>query len=110
MCIRDRILSGGVNIYPRETEEALLLHPAVLDVAVIGVPNAEFGQDVMALVELKAGVQAAPALAAELIAFSRSRIAHFKCPRRVEFSPLPRTATGKLLRRELKLKYATTAG
>lgn len=102
----DLILSGGVNIYPRETEEALLAHPSVYDVAVIGVPNVEFGQDVMAVVELHPGFVASAALAAELIEFSRSRIAHFKCPRRVEFQPLPRTATGKLLRRQLKEQFS----
>ena len=102
----DLILSGGVNIYPRETEEALLMHPNVLDVAVVGVPSAEFGQDVLAVVELKEGVECGPSLAAELIEFSRNKIAHFKCPRRVEFAALPRTATGKLLRRKLKEQYS----
>lgn len=102
----DLILTGGVNVYPRETEEALLAHPAVYDAAVIGVPSREFGQDVLALVELKPGVGGSPALAEELIAFSRSRLAHFKCPRRVEFHALPRTATGKLLRRQLKEQFS----
>lgn len=101
----DLILSGGVNIYPRETEEALALHPAVQDVAVVGVPSAEFGEDVLAVVELRAGLQPDAALAQALIDFSRKRIAHFKCPRRVEFDTLPRTATGKLLRRLVKEKW-----
>ncbi|MEO8296395.1 MAG: AMP-binding protein, partial [Burkholderiales bacterium] len=105
----DLIISGGVNIYPRETEEALLLHPAVLDVAVIGAPSKDFGQDVVAVVELKQGFEASPALAAELAEFCRSKIAHLKCPKRIDFGALPRTETGKLLRRKLKDKYAAEA-
>ena len=102
----DLILSGGVNIYPRETEEALMLHPAVFDAAVIGVPSAEFGQDVAAVVQLHPGVAGTGALATELIEFCRARIAHFKCPRQLAFATLPRTATGKLLRRKLKEDHA----
>lgn len=98
----DLIISGGVNIYPRETEDALLQHHQVLDVAVVGAPSADFGEDVVAVIELKAGVLPSEALAAELIAFSRDKIAHFKCPKRVLFAALPRTPTGKLLRRHLK--------
>lgn len=106
----DLILTGGVNVYPRETEEALSLHPAVADVAVVGVPSAEFGQDVLAVVELKVGFQPGVALAAELIAFARDHIAHFKCPRRVEFASLPRTPMGKLVRRQVKEQFARGNG
>ena len=105
----DLILSGGVNVYPRETEEVLMLHPAVLDVGVIGVPNPDLGQEVMAVIELKPGQTASPALADELMQFCRSKIAHFKCPRRIEFAALPRTETGKLLRRKLKERYSGVA-
>jgi acyl-CoA synthetase (AMP-forming)/AMP-acid ligase II len=104
----DLILSSGVNIYPSETEEALLGHRAVGDVAVVGVPSPESGHDVLAVVELRAGFEASPQLAAELIDYCRSRIAHFKCPRRVEFQRLPRTPTGKLLRRDLRQQYSVS--
>ncbi|MEO8298620.1 MAG: hypothetical protein ABI574_12505 [Burkholderiales bacterium] len=105
----DLILSGGVNIYPPETEEALLMHPAALDVAVIGVPHPDFGQEVLAVVELQPGFEPSAALSTELIEFCRSKIAHFKCPRRADFGKLPRTETGKLQRRKLKDQYAAAA-
>jgi len=101
----DLIISGGVNIYPRETEETLLLHPCVLDVAVVGIPNDDFGEEVLAVVELKLSEQASKDLASELIEFCRARIAHLKCPKRVEFDRLPRTETGKMLRRMVKEQY-----
>jgi acyl-coenzyme A synthetase/AMP-(fatty) acid ligase len=91
-----------VNIYPRETEEALINHPAVSDAAVIGAPSQEWGQEVLAVVSLREGYAPSEALAIELIAFCRDRIAHYKCPRRVQFGELPRTPTGKLLRRKVK--------
>ena len=103
----DLIISGGVNIYPREIEEALIGHPAVADVAVIGVPDPDMGQSVLAVVQ-PSGPDAeseseSAALAAELIAYCRGRMAGFKCPRSVEFvAELPRTPTGKLLRRQLR--------
>ncbi len=106
----DLIISGGVNIYPRETEEALLPHPAVLDVAVVGVPSPDFGEDVLAVVELKEGFNAGAALGQELIDFCRSRIARYKCPKRVEFAVLPRTPTGKMLRRKVKEQYRESGG
>jgi len=102
----DLILSGGVNIYPRETEDALAQHPAVGAAAVVGVPSEEYGQDVLAVVELKPGFEPSESLAAELIAFSRERIAHYKCPRRVEFGDLPRSALGKLLRKKVKEQFS----
>jgi long-chain acyl-CoA synthetase len=99
----DLIISGGVNLYPREIEEALVGHPAVVDVAVIGVPDPDMGQSVHAIVQLSAEAAGSPALAADLIAYCRSRLASFKCPRSVEFvAELPRTPTGKLLRRQLR--------
>lgn len=98
----DLILSGGVNIYPQEVENVLVLHPAVADVAVVGVPDPEMGQRVRAVVQTVDPKAAAPELAEEIIAFCRARLAHFKCPRTVDFTTeLPRTPTGKLLRRLL---------
>jgi acyl-CoA synthetase (AMP-forming)/AMP-acid ligase II len=100
------IISGGVNIYPQETENLLAGHPAVLDVAVIGVPNEDLGEEVKAVVQLADPSEASPALAAELIAYCRDRLTHFKCPRSVDFVPeLPRSATGKLYKRVLRDAY-----
>jgi len=100
------IISGGVNIYPQEAEAVLSLHPAVLDVAVIGVPDADFGEAVKAVVQPAAGRTADAALAEELIGFCRSRLSSFKCPRTVDFvEELPRLPTGKLLKRELRKRY-----
>jgi long-chain acyl-CoA synthetase len=100
------IISGGVNIYPREIEDVLVTHPAVLDVAVIGVPDDEMGESVKAIVQPAEGVTADPALAEELIAFVRERIAHYKAPRTVDFTDfLPRTPTGKLVKQELRDRY-----
>ncbi len=102
------IISGGVNIYPQEVENALIGHAAVMDVAVIGVPHAELGEEVLAAVQLRDASQASEALKAELIAFCREHIAHFKCPRRVEFdADLPRLPNGKLLKRLIKTRYTT---
>jgi acyl-CoA synthetase (AMP-forming)/AMP-acid ligase II len=99
----DLIISGGVNIYPAEIEEALIMHPAVADVAVIGVPDAEMGESVLAVVQLTDGGTGSGQLAADLMLHCRSRLASFKCPRSVEFAAaLPRTPTGKLLRRRLR--------
>jgi long-chain acyl-CoA synthetase len=99
----DLIISGGVNIYPAEIEAALISHPAVDDVAVIGVPDPEMGQQVLAIVQPAGSETGSPALAAELIGHCRARLAAFKCPRSVEFvAELPRLPTGKLLRRQLR--------
>lgn len=93
------IISGGVNIYPQETENALAMHPAVHDVAVIGVPDPEMGEQVKAVVELAPGAPASDELAQDLIEYTRSRIAHYKAPRSVAcVDELPRTATGKLVK------------
>src|ERR1700722_10790658 len=97
------IISGGVNIYPQETENVLALHPAVHDVAVIGVPDPEMGESVAAFVQPAVGAVPGPELEQEIIAFVKSRIASFKAPRSVEFvAGLPRTETGKLLKAQLK--------
>jgi acyl-CoA synthetase (AMP-forming)/AMP-acid ligase II len=96
------IISGGVNVYPREVEDALILHPAVDDVAVIGVPDEEMGESVRAVVQpVKPSVDPST-LESELIAFCRDRIAHYKCPSSVVFvDELPRLPTGKVARRLL---------
>ncbi|UGU03051.1 acyl-CoA synthetase [Mycobacterium intracellulare] len=100
------IISGGVNIYPQEIENVLTLHPKVFDVAVIGVPDAEMGEQVKAVVQLRSEATPSPELADEIIAYVRERIAHFKAPRSVDFvDELPRTATGKLAKRSLKDRY-----
>lgn len=100
------IISGGVNIYPAEVEAALLQHPSVQDVAVIGVPNEEWGEEVRAIVELAAETRGDAELEAAIIAFCRERIAHFKCPRRVEFvERLPRHDNGKLYKQRLREHY-----
>ena len=100
------IISGGVNIYPQETENLLSGHPAVLDVAVIGVPNEDLGEEVKAVVQLVDPDRAGPELADELITYCRERLTHFKCPRTVDFvAELPRSATGKLYKRLLRDEY-----
>ena len=93
------IISGGVNIYPRETEDVLGAHPAVADVAVLGTPDDEMGERVTAFVQLEPGAELDPD---ELIDWSRARLSHFKCPREVRVvEQLPRLPTGKLLKRRL---------
>ncbi|MGW0036997.1 acyl-CoA synthetase [Gordonia sp. NPDC003376] len=105
------IISGGVNIYPQEVENVLTLHPDIFDVAVIGVPDPEMGQEVKAVVQLRAGVAGSADLAAQIIDYTRDRIAHFKAPRTVDFvDELPRTATGKLVKREIEKRYLAGAG
>ena len=100
------IISGGVNIYPAEVDAVLLEHPAVGDAAVIGVPDDEWGEAVLAVVELRAGVEPTPALADELLEHCRDRLAHFKCPRQVEFvDTLPREDNGKIYKRRLRDTY-----
>ena len=100
------IISGGVNIYPQEIEDALVMHPKVADVAVIGVPNEEMGEEVKAIVQPAEGVVADAALAAEIAAHARERMAHYKCPKSVDFrEQLPRLPTGKLYKRLLKDEY-----
>jgi fatty-acyl-CoA synthase len=102
------IISGGVNIYPQEAENLLASHVAVLDVAVIGVPNPEFGEEVKAVVQLVDELDAGPALAAELLAYCRAHLSAVKCPRSVDFvDALPRQENGKLYKRKLRQQYWT---
>lgn len=97
------VITGGVNVYPAEVEAVLLGHPAVGDAGVVGVPDDEWGEIVVAAVEPRAAVAPSEALAAELIDWCRERIAHFKCPRRVEFvDALPRHDNGKLYKAQLR--------
>ena len=108
------IISGGVNIYPQESENVLINHPAVVDVAVFGVPNEDFGEEVKAVVQpatMPADADAADALERELIAYCRGELADVKCPRSVDFrDELPRHPTGKLYKRLLKDEYWADAG
>ncbi|OBB17644.1 hypothetical protein A5761_09815 [Mycolicibacterium setense] len=99
----DLIITGGVNVYPREVEEMLLLHPAVLDAAVVGLPDEDLGQRVAGVVSLRPGIVEGSDLARDLFDFCRSRLSHVKSPREIQFAPeLPRTETGKLLRRVVR--------
>ena len=107
----DMIISGGVNIYPAEIEGVLITHPAVRDVAVIGVPNDEFGEEVKAIVELEDGPSGDDRLRADLLALCRTKLAGYKVPRSLDFeSTLPRTATGKLQKRLVRDRYWLEAG
>ncbi len=100
----DMIVSGGVNIYPAEVESALIMHPRVRDVAVFGIPDEQFGEQVKAVVEPATGAD--DALADELLAWVRTRIAGYKCPRSVDFvETLPRDPNGKLYKRKLRDPY-----
>jgi len=100
------IISGGVNIYPQEIENELIMHPKVEDVAVIGVPHPEFGEEVKAIVQTIAGLDGDERLADELLAFAREHLAPYKCPRSIDFeAELPRLPTGKLYKRLLKDRY-----
>jgi long-chain acyl-CoA synthetase len=108
---KDLIISGGVNIYPAEVEGVLAAHPAVGDVAVIGVPDEEWGEQVKAIVEPAPGVASTPELADELLDWCRQRLASYKCPRSVELrSDLPRTDSGKLAKRLLRDDYWAATG
>lgn len=101
--IKDMIITGGENVYPAEVENALYSHPAVADVAVIGVPDAKWGEAVKAIVVPVEGERPDPAA---LIAWARERIAAYKAPKTVEFrSDLPRNPSGKILRRLLRDDY-----
>jgi long-chain acyl-CoA synthetase len=100
------IISGGVNIYPQEIEDALVMHPKVADVAVFGVPNDDLGEEVKAVVQPAPGVVADDALAAEILAHARAHLANYKVPRSVDFlAELPRLETGKLYKRLLRDRY-----
>jgi fatty-acyl-CoA synthase len=100
------IISGGVNIYPQETENTLISHPLVVDAAVFGVPDDVMGQSVKAVVQLTDPARADDSLAADLLAWLRDRLAHYKCPRSISFeAQLPRTDAGKLYKQQLIDKY-----
>jgi len=100
------IISGGVNIYPAEIDAVLLEHPAVADAAAIGVPDEEWGEAVLAVVELRAGVDSSDSLGDDLLAHCRDRLAHFKCPREIAFvDALPRADNGKIYKRRLRETY-----
>ena len=100
------IISGGVNIYPKETEDLLVMHPKVTDVAVFGVPNEEMGEEVKAVVQPANLEDAGPALEAELIAYCKANMSSVKSPRSIDFEEeLPRHPTGKMYKRLLKDKY-----
>ncbi|MGO9875498.1 MAG: AMP-binding protein [Acidimicrobiia bacterium] len=102
------VISGGVNIYPAEVEAVLIGHPAVGDVGVVGVPDDDWGEIVVAVVEPQPGVEPSDHLGAELIEWCRDRIAHYKCPRRVEFTgALPRHDNGKLYKHQLREQLRT---
>jgi acyl-CoA synthetase (AMP-forming)/AMP-acid ligase II len=100
------IISGGVNIYPQETENILITHHEVLDAAVIGVPHEEFGEEVKGVVQLRDTGKAGKQMERALISFCESRLSKIKCPKSIDFKDeLPRTPTGKLLKRLLKEQY-----
>jgi acyl-CoA synthetase (AMP-forming)/AMP-acid ligase II len=100
------IISGGVNVYPQETEDVLITHPAVSDVAVFGIPNEEMGEEVKAVVQPRDMKMAGRELEAELMLFCRKHLSPIKCPRSIDFEPeLPRTPTGKLVKRHLRDRY-----
>ncbi|WP_059015159.1 fatty-acid--CoA ligase FadD4 [Mycobacterium sp. M26] len=105
------IISGGVNIYPQEAENMLVIHPQVMDAAVFGIPDDEMGQSVKGVVQLVDHGQASEELAEELLTWLRERLSHYKCPRSISFEPqLPRTDTGKLYKQELITKYSASTG
>jgi long-chain acyl-CoA synthetase len=109
--IKDMIISGGVNVYPAEVEALLQGHPSIEDVAVIGVPDAEWGESVKAVVAPRDGVTPSDALAQEILAYCREHLSSYKCPRTVDFrKTLPRTEAGKLYKRKIRDEYWSEAG
>lgn len=100
------IISGGVNIYPQETENILITHPKVADCAVIGVPDEEFGEAVKAVIQPMPGIAPSEELAAELMAYCQANLSRIKCPKSIDFDPeLPRHPTGKLYKRLIRDRY-----
>src|SRR6201985_1423476 len=100
------VVSGGVNIYPQEAENLLVMHPKLVDAAVFGVPNEEFGEEVKAVVQPIDGVAPGPDLEAELIEYCRTHLAGYKCPRTIEFdAELPRDPDGKLYKRRIRERF-----
>jgi fatty-acyl-CoA synthase len=103
------IISGGVNIYPRETEDALIAHPRVMDAAVFGIPDVEMGQAVTAVVQPVDIADATEEFGDELLAWLRARLARYKCPRSIAFeAQLPRSDAGKLYKQELVKRYSAS--
>ena len=105
---QNMIITGGENVYPSEVEGAIASHPAVRDVAVIGVPDEKWGEAIKAIVVLKPGYKSDEEMSREIIQFTRGKLAGYKCPKSVDFIPdeeMPRTATGKILHRILREKY-----
>ncbi|MGK2867849.1 MAG: fatty-acid--CoA ligase FadD4 [Mycobacterium sp.] len=101
------IISGGVNIYPQEAENMLVIHPKVMDAAVFGIPDEEMGQTVKGVVQTVDPADATPDFADELLAWLRDQLSHYKCPRSISFkAQLPRTDTGKLYKQELIARYS----
>ena len=100
------IISGGVNIYPQETEDLIITHPKVFDCAVIGAPNQEFGEEVKAIVQPVSWNEKGKDLEEEIINFCKENLSSIKCPKTVDFEKeLPRHPTGKLYKRLLKDRY-----
>jgi long-chain acyl-CoA synthetase len=107
--IKDMIISGGENVYSAEVENCVAQHPAVAQCAVIGIPDAKWGETVHAVVMRKPGVAVT---GDEIIGFCKERIAHYKCPRsvRVQDEPLPLSGAGKILKGELRKPYWEFSG
>jgi long-chain acyl-CoA synthetase len=105
--IKDMIITGGFNIYPREVEEVLYNHPAVAEAAVVGLPDDYRGETVSAFIVLKAGFEPTEKTKNAILAFCRERLSGYKVPRRIEFrNSLPKSSVGKILRRELRTRPA----
>ena len=104
------IISGGVNIYPQEVEDCLVLHEKVVDAAVFGLPDPDMGEFVQAVVQPAEGVEIGDALAEELTQYMRGAIAHYKVPKVIDFrDELPRLESGKLYKGVLKAEYQAAA-
>jgi long-chain acyl-CoA synthetase len=102
----DMIISGGANIYPAEIEAELIQHPKVADVAVFGIPNSDWGEEVKAVIEPVDGIEGSAALTAEILAWAASRLARFKTPKTIDYlAELPRDPNGKLYKRKLRDPY-----
>jgi len=102
----DMIISGGVNIYPAEIESALIVHPQIADVAVFGIPNDDWGEEVKAVIEPAPGAAPGEALSAEILAWCEGRLARYKIPRSIDYiSEMPRDPNGKLYKRKLRDPY-----
>jgi long-chain acyl-CoA synthetase len=102
----DMIISGGANIYPAEIEAELIQHPKIADVAVFGIPNDDWGEEIKAVIEPAAGVEPGDALTGEIMAFCQERLARFKQPKSIDYTDaMPRDPNGKLYKRKLRDPY-----